>query len=122
MEKVATGIIILFGLGFFLLLFGIKWETSEDLVSGIVYDNANNKIVTGKSTFKVRASAEMYAGKDTSRTYCLPKDSPYIPLVKEAAADKNIKIVVKTSKNFQIMWPMSCPSNVVVEKLDVSKL
>lgn len=115
-------ILVIIALLIGLLLIGIliipfaKWEISEDIVSGIVYDNTNNSIITGNTEFKVRASADMYADENTSRTYCLPKDSQYITLVKEAAADKTIRVVVETSKSFKWMMPWDCNDNVKVTK------
>ena len=102
---------------FFWVLPSVRWETSEDLVSGIVYNNTNNAIITGNTEFKIRASAEMNADKNTSRTYCLPPNSKYIPLVKEAAANKNIKLVVTTKTGFYIAAnPLACVENVIVTK------
>lgn len=110
---VVLGILVILYIILWLPL-SIKWETSEDLVSGIVYDNTNSDMFTGNSHFKIRASVEMNADAGTSRTYCLPSDSQYIPLVKKAAADKNVKVVVETRKSFKIMQPWSCNNNVIV--------
>jgi len=104
-------------LAIIVLVFFAKWEWSEDLVSGIVYDNTNNMIISGNTKFKIRASENMYADENTSRTYCLPPWSPYIDLVKRAAADKRVKVTVSTSKAFQILLPWQCMSNVKVEEL-----
>jgi len=92
-----------------------RWEWSEDLVSGIVYNNENNKIISGNTTFEVRAAADMYADENTSRNYCLPPKSQYIDLIKKAAADKKVRVVVSTKKDFKIMLPWQCMDNVVVE-------
>lgn len=113
---ITLGTILLFGL--IALLSGIKWETSEDIVSGIVYDNTNNALISGNTHFKIRASADMYADENTSRTYCLPPGSEYIDLVKEAASDKNIRVVVSTEKDFKFMLPWECNDNVKVERVE----
>jgi hypothetical protein len=91
------------------------WEWSEDLVSGIVYNNVNSKLISGNTSFEVRAAADMYADENTSEIYCLPPNSQYIPLVKKAAADKKVRVVVSTKKDFKIMLPWQCMDNVVVE-------
>lgn len=99
-----------------ILLPFIKWEISEDLVSGIVYDNTNNQMISGNTSFKIRAASEMATNEKTSRTYCLPPNSPYIDLVKRAAADKSLRVVVKTDKVFTLKWPWECVPNVTVEE------
>lgn len=99
-----------------MLLFHIKWQTSEDLVSGIVYNNTNDEFISGNTTFSVRASEDSYVNEKNTSTYCLPPNSPYIPLVKEAAADKSIKVIVIAYKDFQIMPMWGCMDNIKVER------
>jgi hypothetical protein len=103
-------------IAFFFGLLCLNWEPSEDLVSGIVYNNVNNTFLGHNTRFAVRASADMYADEQTSVTYCLPPNSEYIPLVKEAAKDKGVRVVVETRKDFQVLWPWECMDNVTVTK------
>lgn len=107
-------------LSIFVVIFAalfVKWEYSEDLVSGIVYSNENNSFPAGNTYFKIRASEDTYVNKYNESSYCLPPDSPYIELVKEAAANKSIKVIVSTSKRFMITAPWVCMDNVRVERV-----
>ena len=72
-----------------------SWKTGEDVVSGIIYNAQFNDWPTENTTFQVRAAAEMAVTEDTSPTYCLPKGSQYESIVREAAEDKSIKVIVK---------------------------
>lgn len=79
-------------------LFRISWQASEEVVSGIVYDAHFNDWPGNNTKFKVRASAEMAVTEDTSATFCLPEGSKYESIVREAAENKDIKVVVKVNK------------------------
>lgn len=72
-----------------------SWKTGEDVVSGIIYNAQFNDWPAENTTFQVRAAAEMAVTEDTSPTYCLPKGSQYESIVREAAEDKSIKVIVK---------------------------
>lgn len=76
-------------------LFHLSWQSSEEVVSGIIYDAHFNDWPAENTTFKVRAAAEMAVTEDTSPKYCLPKGSQYESIVREAAEDKSIKVIVK---------------------------
>lgn len=108
--------VIGFIVGLAVLLFFTRWEWSEDLVSGIVYNNTNNAVISGNTDFKVRAAVDTYVNEDNESSYCLPPNSPYIPLVNKAAADKTIKVIVKTKKGFWFEMPWTCIDNVIVEQ------
>lgn len=101
------------------LLFSVRLQTSDNVVSGIVYNNQNNSIFIGNTYFRVRASENtVVTGENTSK-FCLPPNSPYIKLVTEAAKDKNIKVVVTSSKVFTVVpSPWHCVDNVKVERLN----
>lgn len=101
------------------LLFSVRLQTSDNVVSGIVYNNQNNSIFGGNTYFRVRASENtVVTGENTSK-FCLPPNSPYIKLVNEAAKDKNIKVVVTSSKVFTMVpSPWHCVDNVKVERLN----
>lgn len=100
------------------LLFSIRIQLSDNVVSGIVYNNQNNSIFGGKTLFSVRALENTVVTKENVSNFCLPPNSPYIKLVNEAARDKNIKVVVTSSKVFTIMSsPWQCVDNVKVERL-----
>ena len=96
----------------------VRLQTSETIASGIVYNNQNNSIFTGNTYFRIRASENtIVTGENISR-FCLPPNSPYIKLVNEAAKDKNIKVVVTSSKVFtMVLPPWHCVDNVKVERL-----
>lgn len=94
------------------LLFSVRLQTSDNVASGIVYNNQNNSIFIGNTYFSVRAS------ENTSK-FCLPPNSPYIKLVNEVAKDKNIKVVVTSNKVFtMVLSPWHCVDNVKVERLN----
>ena len=100
------------------LLFSVRIQLSDNVVSGIVYNNQNNSIFGGKTLFSVRALENTVVTKENVSNFCLPPNSPYIKLVNEAARDKNIKVVVTSSKVFTIMSsPWQCVDNVKVERL-----
>ena len=109
--------VVVIAIYFFWLLLCIRWQTSEELVSGIVYNNINNKVLSGNTRFKIRASVDTYINEDNVSSYCLPANSPYIPLIKEAAADKSIRVVVMAKKAFKIVSnPLVCLDNVTVTR------
>ena len=101
------------------LLFSVRLQTSDNVASGVVYNNQNNSIFTGNTYFRIRASENtVVTGENISR-FCLPPNSPYIKLVNEAAKDKNIKVVVTSSKVFTMVpSPWHCVDNVKVERLN----
>jgi len=118
-EEAMMVIMGIFSVGLILLLVlapFIKWQPSEDLVSGIVYNNTNNSWPNGNTSFSIRASTDTYVNAKNESSYCLPKGSPYIPLVKEAAANKDVKVVVTTKKVFKLASPFTCVDNVVVTR------
>lgn len=108
-------------LGFVWFLFWGVWciraEPSEQLVSGIVYNNTNNAWLSGNTDFSVRAAVDTYTSEENASTYCLPPNSPYAKLVSEAAQNKKIRVVVTTKKTFQIVAaPWVCVGNVTVKR------
>lgn len=101
------------------LLFSVRLQTSDNVASGIVYNNQNNSIFIGNTYFSVRASENTVVTKENTSKFCLPPNSPYIKLVNEAAKDKNIKVVVTSSKIFtMVLSPWHCIDNVKVERLN----
>lgn len=95
-----------------------SWQASEEVVSGIVYDAHFDDWPGHNTTFKIRAAAEMAVTEGTSSTYCLPSGSQYESIVREAAEDKNIKVIVRVKQ----MPPhfregvFKCEDNVEVTK------
>lgn len=100
------------------ITFRIREQDDEEIVSGIVYDAKFDTWPEGNTEFKVRASADMAVTKDTSKTYCLPPNSKYEELVREAAADKNVEVIVKVRKVSPHLKDgiASCDDNVEVTK------
>lgn len=99
-------------------LWHLSWKTSEDVVSGIVYDAHFDDWPAHNTTFKIRAAAEMAVTEETSPTYCLPSGSQYESIIREAAEDKNIKVAIKVKQ----MPPhfregiFKCENNIEVTK------
>lgn len=108
-------------LGFVLLLFGsmffIRFQGSQSDVSGIVYNTEFDHVVSGKTTFSIRAAADTYVSTENQSSFCLPKNSPYTSLIKKAAADKTIKVEVIANKYFAIQSPFTCQNNVIVKEV-----
>lgn len=97
----------------------IRWVTSESIVSGIVYNNQNDAMLSGNTYFSVRASENTVVTEENKSEFCLPPNSPYIKLVNEAAKNKNIKVVVTKSKIFtMVSFPWQCVDSVKVERLN----
>ena len=100
-------------------ILSVRLQTSDNVVSGIVYNNQNNSIFTGNTYFRIRASENTVVTKENISKFCLPPNSPYIKLVNEAAKDKNIKVVVTSSKVLTMVpSPWHCVDNVKVERLN----
>ena len=100
-------------------ILSVRLQTSETIASGIVYNNQNNSIFTGNTYFRIRASENTVVTKENTSKFCLPPNSPYIKLVNEAAKDKNVKVVVTSSKVFTMVpSPWHCVDNVKVERLN----
>lgn len=101
------------------LLFSVRLQTSDNVASGVVYNNQNNSTFGGNTYFRVRASENTVVTKENTSKFCLPPNSPYIKLVNEAAKDKNIKAVVTSSKVFTMVpSPWHCVDNVKVDRLN----
>lgn len=99
-------------------ILSVRLQFSESVVSGIVYNTKNNNMFGGNTCFSVRASENTVVTKENTSKFCLPPNSPYIKLVNEAARDKNIKVVVTSSKVFtMVSSPWQCVDNVKVERL-----
>lgn len=100
-------------------LLSVRLQTSDNVVSGIVYNNQNNSIFIGNTYFSIRASENTVVTKENISKFCLPPNSPYIKLVNEAAKDKSIKVVVTSNKVFtMVLSPWHCVDNVKVERLN----
>ena len=108
---ISLAVFLVFTLG------SVKFEASNQNVSGVVYNVGNDNFISGNTTFSVRASEDTYVSEENRSSYCLPKGSEYIALVNKAAEDKDIKVVVKTSKFFKFpALPWTCVDNVTVEE------
>ena len=79
-------------------LLHLSWQADEEVVSGIVYDAHFDDWPAHNTTFKIRAAAEMAVTEGTSPEYCLPSGSQYESIVREAAEDKDIKVVVRVKQ------------------------
>ena len=100
-------------------ILSVRLQVSDNVASGIVYNNQNNSIFSGNTYFSIRASENTVVTKENISNFCLPPNSPYIKLVNEAAKDKNIKVVVTSSKVFtMVLSPWHCADNVKVERLN----
>lgn len=96
----------------------LSWKSSEEVVSGIVYDAHFDDWPGHNTTFKIRAAAEMAVTEGTSSTYCLPSGSQYESIIREAAEDKDIKVIVRVkqmSPHFR-EGVFKCEDNVEVTK------
>lgn len=117
-EDYLFGAFVLFGIMLVVGLFGLllfsKIEWSEQNVSGIVYNTKNNTAIGHNTRFSVRAAVDTYVTEENESSYCLPPNSPYKELINKAAANKDIKVQITTSKGFWIKAPWTCIDNVKV--------
>lgn len=110
------GTIIVIGLLIFAALF-VRFQTSNQVVSGISYNTSNDSFIGGNTHFSVRAGENTPVSEENQSTYCLPPNSPYKDLVNRAAQDKRIKIVVTAEKYFAIKAPWVCQPNIKVTEV-----
>lgn len=123
--KENSNIIIIFFAILFAILFiggiialgGIRWETSEQNVSGIVYNTRNSKFISGNTSFRIRAGENTPTTPENVSLFCLPPNSEYKELVNKAAADKRIKVNVTTKEGFWYLAPWVCTPNVIVTEV-----
>jgi hypothetical protein len=108
------------GLFFLILLFSaffVRFQSSQSVVSGIVYNTRTNNAISGNTTFAVRASVDTYVNQSNESDFCLPPHSPYEALVKKAAADKSVKVIITAHKYFALQSPITCRANVIVTQV-----
>lgn len=110
---VTVGLVI----AFIFALFTVSFKTSNEIVSGIVYNTTNDRFISGATQFSVRANEATYTTEENRSTYCLPPNSPYKDLVNRAAKDKRIKVQVEANKFFAIKAPWVCQNNVTVTEI-----
>lgn len=96
----------------------VRFQLSNEIVSGIVYNTTNDRFISGATCFGVRASEATYVNEETKSTYCIPKDSPYKDVVNKAAANKDVKVTVTASKYFTIKAPWTVYPNVTVTEIE----
>jgi archaellum component FlaF (FlaF/FlaG flagellin family) len=99
------------------MIFFVRFQGSNETVSGIAYNTTNDHFLSGNTSFSVRASESTYVSEENQSTYCLPPNSPYKALVNKAAEDKRIKIVVTAKKYFAVQAPWVCKDNVTVTEV-----
>lgn len=116
-EIVGILFVLLMIMVFIFAIFFVRFKGSNERVSGIVYNTKNNLLISGNTTFSVRASESTYVSEENKSSYCLPPNSPYIALVNKAAEDKRIKVVVTADKYFAIQSPWTCNPNVKVTEV-----
>lgn len=95
-------------------LFAVRFNLSNERVSGIVYNTTNDRAISGATCFSVRAGENTYVNQNNTSSYCLPKGSQYIGLVNKAAEDKRVKVVVVAHKYFAVQAPWTVYPNVTV--------
>lgn len=116
--EVGLGLVVIFFVALFLSLFFVRFKASQSDVSGIVYNTELHHLVSGNTTFSVRAGIDTYVNQNNESDFCLPPHSPYTELVKKAAADKTIKVDVVANKYFAIQAPWTCKDNVTVTRVN----
>lgn len=100
-----------------ILILFLRASLTEQVVSGVVYNNQNNALISGNTTFSVRANENTMVTEENKSSYCLPPNSPYISLINEAARNKSIKVIVTTEKALTFVpTPWTCIDNVKVER------
>lgn len=107
-------ITVLIILGILFATLFVRFKTSQEVVSGIIYNTTNDSFVGGNTKFAVRAAVDTYVSDANESDYCIPGNSPYKALINKAAADKTIKVIVTADKYFAVQAPWVCNSNVIV--------
>ena len=107
--------ILLFG--GLIAIIGVRWETSEQNVSGIVYNTRNSEFISGNTSFRIRAGENTPTTPENVSSFCLPPNSEYIELINKAAADKRVKVNITTKKGFWYLAPWKCTPNVIVTEV-----
>ena len=110
------GFITIIGAAFYCLSL-VRLQTSDKTVSGIVYNYQSGDMLTNNTYFSIRASENTVVTEENASKFCLPPNSPYAELVNEAAKNKNVKVVVTSSKVSKMASsPFQCIDNVKVER------
>lgn len=104
-------------LGLLFSLFFVRFQLSNETVSGIVYNTTNNRFISNATCFSVRASEDTYVSEENKSSYCIPPNSEYKELVNKAAQDKRIKVVVSANKFFVVKAPWTVQPNVTVTEI-----
>lgn len=117
-EALAVVMLVVLVVGFVLALCCINIKLSNDVVSGIVYNTKYGKAISGNTSFSIRAGENTPVTAENESRYCLPANSPYTDLIKRAAEDKRIKVVVTAEKyGFKLAAPWTCIDNVKVTEV-----
>lgn len=104
--------------GFIMAIACINIKLSNEVVSGIVYNTTYDKAISGNTNFSIRAGENTPVTEENKSTYCLPPDSEYTDLIKRAAEDKRIKVVVTANKyGIKLAAPWTCINNVTVTEV-----
>ncbi len=113
------GALVVVGLVLFLFfaMFFIRFNLSNETVSGIVYNTTNDRFISGATCFSVRAGENTYVSEENRSSYCVPKDSPYKDVINKAAADKRVKVRVDANKYFTVKLPWTVYPNVKVTEV-----
>lgn len=114
---VGITLVIVVILGLFIGAIFLKWQPSQEVVSGIVYNTKNDTFIGGNTKFSVRAAVDTYVSEENESSYCVPNGSPYKDIINRAAVDKNIKVKVTADKYFGFAAPWTCVPNVKVEEV-----
>lgn len=110
-------IVVLLILAFVFALVFVRFKASNEVVSGIVYNTTNDRLISGATCFSVRAGENTPVTEENKSSYCLPKNSQYKELVNKAAADKRIKVTVSATKFFTAKAPWTVYPNVTVTEV-----
>lgn len=110
-------IVVLIIIALIFTMFFIRFRTSDEVTSGIAYNTSNNALISGNTTFSLRAGENTPVTSENQSTYCLPGNSQYKELVNKGAADKRVKLTVTSGKYFAWQWPWECNSNVTVTEI-----
>lgn len=116
-DLIGMWVVLTLIVAFIFSLFFVRFKASNEVVSGIAYNTKNDQLISGNTSFSVRAGENTYVSEENRSSYCLPPNSPYKELVNRAAADKDIKIKVEAKKYFAVQLPWTCKDNVVVSEV-----
>jgi hypothetical protein len=85
LQKIGVVFVLLLIAGFVFALFFVRFQLSNQIVSGIVYNTTNDRFISNATCFSVRAGENTPVTDENQSSYCLPPNSEYKEIVNKAS-------------------------------------